>query len=255
MRVVIADDERIARHRLRHLLETEPDVEIAAECANGKEAIRAICERDVDAIFLDIQMPGADGLAVARSVPERRLPLVVFVTAYEHYAVEAFGVRAFDYLLKPFDRDRFARTLRNLRQELASTRLLKAHVTPAQPVGSRPNKLQRLAVRNKGGTLVLSPATIDWIEAADNYVCLHCGSATHVLRETMSGLESRLDPAAFVRIHRSAIVNLHRVREIQPWFRGDSRLVLENGAVLTLSRTYRGRVQEALFGLARSMAR
>ena len=102
---------------------------------------------------------------------------------------------------------------------------------------------------------MLSPASIDWIEAADNYVCLHCGSATHVLRETMSGLESQLDPAAFVRIHRSAIVNLHRVREIQPWFRGDSRLVLDNGTVLTLSRTYRGRVQTALFGLAGSMAR
>ncbi len=251
MRVLIVDDERIARNRLRALLETEPDVEIIGECANGREAIQALAQTDPDVVFIDIQMPGEDGFGVVRSIPQERTPLVVFVTAYDKYALEAFEVRAFDYLLKPFDRDRFQRTLSNVRSELARGRKpspTKRFASLIDTLESRP-KLERLAIRNKGHVTFLRAESIDWIEAADNYVCLHCGSTTHVMRETMNALEARLDSARFVRIHRSTIVNADRIRELQPWFRGDYRVILQDGTALTLSRSYRQIVEARLLGV------
>jgi two-component system LytT family response regulator len=251
MRVLIVDDERIARNRLIALLEAEPDVEIVGECANGREAIDALSHTDPDVVFIDIQMPGADGLAVVRSIPAQKTPLIVFVTAYEKYAIEAFEVRAFDYLLKPFDRERFQRTLANVRREMARGRkpnLPKRLASLLDTIESRP-KLERLAIRNKGHVTFLRPESIDWIEAADNYVCLHCGATTHVMRETMNALEARLDSSRFVRIHRSTIVNADRIRELQPWFRGDYRVILHDGTALTLSRTYRQSVEVRLMGV------
>lgn len=248
MRVVIADDERIARNRLRHLLSGEPDVEIVGECANGHQTIRILKQREVDVLFLDIQMPGLDGMGVAKSKPVQKRPLIVFVTAYEDYAVEAFAVRAFDYLLKPFERERFSKALDHLRQELreqlAGSTGLPTIMRAVEPPADR----ERLAIRNRGNLMVLDVATIDWIEAADNYACIHCGASTHILRETLNALEARLDATRFVRIHRSTIVNITRIREIQPWFRGDSRVLLHGGTTLTLSRTHRDRVTRRLFG-------
>jgi two-component system LytT family response regulator len=248
MRVLIADDERIARNRLRSLLASESDVEIVAECANGREAMAAIHEMNPDVVFIDIQMPGADGLGVVRTIPAEKLPLVVFVTAYGKYALEAFEVRAFDYLLKPFDRERFQRTLASVRSELGRGRGSSSAERLASVLESLEtrSKLQRLAIRNKGHVTFLRTETIDWIEAADNYVCLHCGPETHVMRDTMSALEARLDSTRFIRIHRSIIVNAERIRELQPWFRGDYRVVLHDGTALTLSRSYRQAVEERL---------
>lgn len=250
MRVLIVDDERIARNRLRALLAMEPDVEIVGECANGKEAIAALEESEVDALFIDIQMPAADGMDVVRTIGPERMPLVVFVTAYDKYALEAFEVRAFDYLLKPFDRDRFQRTLSNVRAELARDRgAPRPKVKPLFKVPERGAKLDRLAIRNKGHVTFVATDTIDWIEAADNYVCLHCAGATHIVRETMNAIESRLDPSRFVRIHRSTIVNADRIRELQPWFRGDYRVILQDGTELALSRSYRQSVETRLLGV------
>lgn len=250
MRVVIADDERIARSRLRHLLSNEPDVEIVGECANGHQAVRMLKQREIDVLFLDIQMPGIDGMGIVRHISCEQPPLVVFVTAFEEYAVEAFSVRAFDYLLKPFDRERFSQTLDHLRSELRKgpAAASVSQLTAMMRTLERNRDLERLAIRNRGNLIVVNVSSIDWIEAADNYVCLHCGSTTHVLRETLNALESRLDPARFVRIHRSALVNITRIRQIQPWFRGDSRVLLEDGTTLTLSRTHRDRVTQRLFG-------
>lgn len=239
MRVLIVDDERIARSRLVALLAEEPDVEIAGECGNGREAIDTLAASDVDVLFIDIQMPGADGFGVLRTLPPERMPLVVFVTAYDKYALDAFEVRAFDYLLKPFDRERFSRTMALIRSELARPRTN----------GARKSRIDRIAVRNKGHVTFLRTDSIDWIEAADNYVCLHCAGATHVMRETMNALEARLDPAKFVRIHRSTMVNTDRIRELQPWFRGDYRVILHDGTALTLSRSYRLVVEERLLGV------
>jgi two-component system LytT family response regulator len=241
MRILIADDERIARSHLRSLLSHEPGVEEIRECANGNEVVRVLSANRPDVVFLDIQMPGLDGLTIAKSLARENAPLVVFVTAYEEYAIDAFAVRAFDYLLKPFDRKRLARTLEFVRQKLsvgadAAPGPLRV---PSLAVVQRPEQMDRLAVRNRGTVYFIDLPAIDWIEAADNYVCVHTGQATHILRETLSALEARLDPNHFRRIHRSAIVNLSRVKEIRPLFRGDARLVLESGVILTVSRTFR----------------
>lgn len=246
MRVLIVDDERIARNRLRALLAGEPDVEIAGECGNGSEAIEALDASPVDVLFIDIQMPAGDGMDVVRTIPADRMPLVVFVTAYDKYALEAFEVRAFDYLLKPFDRERFQRTLANVRAELARYHSAKAS---SPEVSQTRSKLDRLAIRNKGHVTFVRTETIDWIEAADNYVRLHCGGSSHIVRETMNAIEARLDPARFVRIHRSTIVNADRIRELQPWFRGDYRVILHDGTELALSRSYRQSVEARLLGV------
>ncbi len=249
MRVLIVDDERIARNRLRALLTGEPDVEIAGECGNGAEAIEALTESPVDVLFIDIQMPAGDGMDVVRTLTPERMPLVIFVTAYDKYALEAFEVRAFDYLLKPFDRERFQRTLANARAELARERST-APVNPPEPATSQNrSRLDRLAIRNKGHVTFVRTENIDWIEAADNYVRLHCGTSNHIVRETMNAIEGRLDPARFVRIHRSTIVNADRIRELQPWFRGDYRVILHDGTELALSRSYRQSVEARLLGV------
>jgi two-component system LytT family response regulator len=251
VKVLIVEDERASRKLMRNLLAAEPGVSIIGECANGEQAVSALRHQMPDVLFLDIQMPGLDGFEVLRTVPEPDMPVTVFVTAYGEYALRAFEVHAFDYLLKPFDEERFHSVLRRvlaqvarMRREPLDERLssLLAHVAN-QP---RP-EFDRIAVRESGRVLFVKTDRIDWVEAADNYVCLHCGSDTHTLRDTMTSLEGRLDPNRFVRIHRSSIVNIDRIKELQPWFRGDYRVILQDGQTLILSRNYRERLRKRLF--------
>jgi len=249
IRTLIVDDERLARRRIRRLLEMEPDIDIAGECASGTETLEFLEKQPVDLLFLDVQMPGMDGLTMLDSLPPDRMPLTVFVTAYEEHALRAFEVRALDYLLKPFDNQRFAKTLDRVRQQFAT----EQRVPPRDQILSmlaelRPQKkyMERIAVKSAGKILFVRAEDIDWVEAADNYVCLHVGSATHLLRETMNSIESKLDPKQFLRIHRSTIIHVDRIRELQPWFRGDHLVILNNGQKLTLSRNYKEALQRLL---------
>jgi len=247
-KVLIVDDERLSRRRIRRLLTLDPECEVAGECANGAEAVRALESSRPDILFLDIQMPELDGFAVIRTLSDTK-PLIVFTSAWDDYALRAFEVHAFDYLLKPFDGRRFLESLRRAKARVLQERsgvpdnrlfelfesLSKAQRAP-----------DRIAVRNNGRVVFLKLADIDWIEASDNYVCLHSGRETHVVRETMSELEARLDPAKFLRVHRSAIVNLDQIRELQPWFRGDYRVILRDGTELTLTKTHREKLESRL---------
>lgn len=260
LRVLIADDEPLARQRLRRLLRREAEVEIVAECGDGPATVAAVVAHAPDLLFLDVQMPELDGLAVLRTVPADRLPVTIFVTAYDCYALQAFEARALDYLLKPFTESRFrtaferaraavlgpdsgerARLVALLEQLRLEQRELRALVgSPAE----RP--AARLLVREEGRVLVIPAADVDWIEAARNNVRLHAGSAVHVLREPLAALEGRLDPRTFVRIHRSTVVNLERVTEILPWFSGDGMVVLRGGTRLRVSRSFREQFEARL---------
>ncbi len=246
---LIVDDERLSRKRIRRLLTVEPDIDIIGECANGEEAVAFLQERLPDLLFIDIQMPGLDGFAVLGSIASERIPLIVFVTAFDEHALRAFEVHAFDYLLKPFDRRRFQLTvqrgreqLRRLRNDNTQDRLFAL----LESLGQRRGASDRIAIKTAGHVVFVKTDEICWVEAADNYVCLHCGPETHILRETMNALEGRLDSAKFLRVHRSTIVNVDRIKELQPWFRGDYLLVLQDGTQLTLSRTYREKLQHTL---------
>ncbi len=241
------DDERLARERLRQLLVEEPDIELAGECATGSEAVRAFRSVDPDLAFLDVQMPELDGFGVIEAAADRPLPMIVFVTAHDEYALRAFEVNAIDYLLKPFDQERLRKTLDRVRARFQSgTTGFDDRALAATLSRLRTPRVDRLAIREGAHLAVVRTDSIDWVEAADNYVCLHCGPVTHIMRETMNSLETSLDDSVFVRIHRSTIVNLDRVKELQPWFRGDYRVILHDGTVLTLSRTFKDRVQSRL---------
>jgi two-component system LytT family response regulator len=235
-KVLIVDDERLSRKRIRRLLTLDPDCAVVGECAGGAEALREMEVSRPDILFLDIQMPEPDGMDVARTVRDTA-PLVVFVSAWQDFAVRAFEVQAFDYLLKPFDGCRFIESLRRAKERVLRDRRSDT------PVRRAP---ERIAVRDNGRVFFLKLDDIDWMEAADNYVCLHAGRETHVVRQTMSELESQLDPARFLRVHRSAIVNLDRIRELQPWFRGDYRIILRDGTELTLTKNHREKMEAQL---------
>lgn len=234
IRALIADDEPLARKKIRTLLEREPDVEVAGECGSGPEAAKLIRDLEPDLVFLDIEMPELDGLSVLSGLPSRAAPLVIFVTAYDQYAVRAFDVKALDYLLKPFDRRRFRTALERAREHLRHS-----GEPPESP-------LSRLLVRSGDGLSVLKVDDVDWVEAADNYVKVHALGETHLLRETLAHLQSRLDPARFLRIHRSTLVNLERIQSLHPLFHGDQIVVLRDGTELTLSRRYRHDVENLL---------
>ena len=246
-KVLIVDDEKLSRRRVRRLLSLEPDCEIAGECANGVEAVAAMGQSRPDIVFLDVQMPEMDGFEVARAVTDTK-PLVIFTSAYDEYALRAFEVHAFDYLLKPFDGRRFRESLQRARSRVECDRSGSPDRRPFYPPDPPPSARSpdRIAVRNNGRVVFVKIADIDWIEAADNYVCLHCGRDSHVVRETMNELEARLDPARFLRVHRSSIVNLDRIRELQPWFRGDYRIILRDGTQLTLTKNHREKLESRL---------
>jgi two-component system, LytTR family, response regulator len=247
IRTVIVDDEPLARERLRTWLEAESDFELVAECGDGRQAVEVITREEPDLLFLDMQMPELNGLEVLEALGEDVPRAVIFVTAFDQFAVKAFEVHAVDYLLKPFARDRFHAALGrardriqrpssgNLQRELAA--LMAGLRTADKPV-------IRLAVKAEGRVLLLKTAEIDWIEAADNYVVLHVGAQSHVLRETLTALEGRLDPAKFLRISRSTIVNIDQIKELQPLFHGEHSVLLRSGAKLTLSRNYRDKLRE-----------
>ena len=246
-RVLIVDDEPLARERLRTLLQEEPGFEVVGEAGDGTTGAESILALQPDLVFLDVQMPGADGFDVIDAVGTDKMPFVVFVTAYDRYALRAFDVHALDYLLKPFDRERFKQALVRARQQLDRNgngemeRRLAAIVSDLKPAKA---KTDRFVVKSGGRIFFVRTGEIDWIEAAGNYVKLHVGNDSHLIRETMNAVESKLSPDLFVRIHRCHIVNIEQVRELQPWFNGEYVVFLKNGTRLTLSRGYRERLQE-----------
>lgn len=244
IRVLIVDDEPPARAKLRRLLAAERGTEVVGEAASGPEGVAAIHKLGPDLVFLDVQMPGLDGFDVLGSLDGGALPCIVFVTAFDEYAVRAFEVHAVDYLLKPFTPERFADALARVRERLrlregeeldGRLRRVLAEVRP------RSAPLERLLVPVGETQIVVEVSRIDWMEAERNYVRLHVGAASYLVRATLSVLEERLDPARFVRIHRSRILNAARVREIHPWSHGDRLVVLQDGTELLLSRRYRDR--------------
>ncbi len=242
IRALIVDDEQPARDLINTLLRDEPELEVVGECSNGRDAVAAIQRLSPDLVFLDVQMPGLDGFGVLAELRKEHLPLVVFVTAFDQHAIRAFEVHALDYLLKPFEYDRLRQSVRRARTELAPgsatagpARLLA--LLEAMRAGSR--TWDRLAIRDGGRVVFLQPDEIDWIEAEGNYVRLHVGKESHLLRETMSSTEARLAARKFLRVSRSTIVNLERVKEWQPLFHGDSVVILRDGTRLTVSRVYR----------------
>ena len=249
IQALIVDDEPLGRERLRKLLQDEPDVEIIGECANGREAVATIEKQSPDLVFLDVQMPELDGFGVLREIQGERMPAVIFVTAHDKFALRAFEVHAVDYLLKPFDRERFQTALRRALDHIKqhqtgelSQRLtaLLAEVKPA------PKHLERLAIKSSGRVIFLKTDDIDWIEADDNYVSLHVGAEAHLHRETMSAITEKLSSKKFLRISRSTIVNVERIKELQPLFHGEYVVILRNGAKLTLSRNYREALRQLM---------
>jgi two-component system LytT family response regulator len=246
MRTLIVDDEQLARERLRALRAGEPDVEIVGECSDGGEAVAALENDPPDLLFLDVQMPELDGFGVLATAKPERMPVVIFTTAFSQHALKAFEVHALDYLLKPFDRERLKLALDRARERMRQAQTgainekltsLLADVRPQAP------KADRLVIKTSGRVVLVRMADIDWIEAADNYVNLHVGAESHMLRETMSSIEARLDSKRFIRISRSTIVNLERIKELQPMFHGDYAVILRSGTRLGLSRSYRDKLQ------------
>ncbi|HEY4561396.1 MAG TPA: response regulator [Thermoanaerobaculia bacterium] len=252
IRALIADDEPPARRKLRELLGREPDFEIVGEAADGVEAVEAIRTASPDVVFLDIQMPRLDGFGVIAEVGTRAMPLVVFVTAYDEHAVRAFEVEALDYLLKPVAPSRFQGLLARLRRRIDQgpgdlderiERLLAA-VRPQSPAGGAPRQI--LVEKGEGRQALLPMGEIDLIRADGNYLSFFSRGEEYRRRSTLREIEERLDPAQFVRLNRSEIVRLEAIRELQPWFHGDARVILKDGSVLTWSRRYRGKVEGVL---------
>ena len=246
---LIVDDEPLARQRIRLLLQEEPDIELLGECGNGPEALVAIRQNPPQFLFLDVQMPEMDGFAWLATIPVEHLPVVIFVTAYDQHALKAFEVQALDYLLKPFKPARFKETVQRARERLAAK-------TPGEPtvqallalLGKRPAEnvyLSRLPVKTDDRILFLKIEQIDCIESAGNYVAVQVGKDTHILRETLNALETKLNPERFLRISRSAIVNLDRVKELQPHFQGEHVVILHGGKRLTMTRGLR-EVEQAM---------
>ena len=251
IRTLIVDDEPLARRGIRAQLKPHQDFEVIGECRNGREAVEAIAVQAPDLVFLDVQMPELDGFTVVETVGAERMPPVIFVTAYDRYAVKAFEVHALDYLLKPFDDERFARALERARKHIERSDLNDlSHRLQGLLDDLKPSRkyVGRLVIRTAGRILFLNVAEIDWIEAADNYVRLHTGRESHLLRETMNSLEKKLDPEQFLRIHRSRIINIRRIKELQPLFRGEFDIMLQDGTRLESGRGYRDRVQSLLTG-------
>jgi len=249
IRTLVVDDEPLARERLTSLLAAEPGIEVLGQCRDGEEAVRGIMDHTPDLVFLDVQMPAMNGFEVIEAVGSERMPLVIFVTAYDQHALKAFQVRALDYVLKPFDRERFQEALQRARAQIQRDEtgdLGRRLLALVKDLRRDQPKTDRLVVKSGGRLFFLRTDEIDWIEAAGNYVRLHVGTTSHLLRETMNAIEGRLDAEKFFRIHRSRIVNMERIQEMQPWLNGEYAVVLRTGTRLTLSRGYREKLQERL---------
>ncbi len=234
IRAMIVDDVTLARERVRVYLADEPDIVVVGEAANGADAVRLIASEAPDLVFLDVQLPDFDGFEIVKRLPEGARPVVIYLTAHDDQAIKAFEVNALDYLLKPFDRDRFQRALGRARVQLNSR--------ASEPAAY----LRRLAIKEKDRTDVVNTEDVDYIDVAGHYLCVHVGKAVHLIRGALSDLEARLDPAAFARVHRSAIVQLDRVKSLAPRRNGDCDIVLEGGGKLLLSRSYRDSLRTKL---------
>ncbi len=240
--VMIVDDEELARERIRELLRHDPGIEIVAECSNGIEALTALSRFHPGILFLDIQMPGMDGFGVLNKLEVNQMPLVIFVTAYDEYAIKAFEFHACDYLLKPFKRKRFEETLAWAKSELLhrdKTEWARRTCLLLESINAKPRYLDRLTVKDRGKVLFVNAGEVDWIEADDNYVKIHTGKASYLIRGTIRSIQKDLNPEHFIRIHRGAIINVDRIKELHQWFGRDYRVVLQNGTVLPLGRSYR----------------
>lgn len=256
IRTVIVDDEPLARRNIRLLLKDEPEIEISGEAASGREALALIRKHSPDLVFLDIQMPEMDGFGVLENLEAEQLPVIVFVTAFDHYALKAFEFHALDYLLKPFDDARFEKALRQAKRQIEqrevkdlSTRLvalLEGRDGPTQETTGKPGHVSRLLIKSSGRVFFLKTEEIDYVQAEDYYVKLQVGRKGHLLRETMNEMEAKLDPSKFLRIHRSTIVNIDRIRELQQHFNGDYIVVIQDGTELKLSRSRREQLERLL---------
>jgi two-component system LytT family response regulator len=252
IRTLLVDDEPLALRKLRRLLASERDLQVVGECGDGRDASEAIRRQAPELVFLDIQIPELDGFQVLESLRRDELPVIIFVTAYDQHALRAFDAHALDYLLKPVARERFQESLDRARQRVRERRVagvvderllsLRAEYKTIDRAAS----LTRIAVRNDGRAFFVRTEDVDWIEAADNYVRVHVGATSHLVRETLRALEAKLDARSFLRVHRSAIVNVDAIRELQPWFHGDHIVILRSGARLTCSRRYDERLRQML---------
>ena len=252
IRTLVVDDEPVARARVLSLLRDETDIEVVGECSTGPQAVSVIEATSPDLVFLDVQMPQMDGFALARTLGQD-MPAVVFVTAYDEYALQAFEIHALDYLLKPFSAERFKSALTHVRQHIAKRQAAADRQLPTRlpeiqhpEPGRQSVRRDRLVIKSSGRIYFIRIQDIDWCEASGNYVRLHIGEQTHLVRGTMSHLESQLDPAQFVRIHRSAIVNVERIQELRSSFNGEYLITLNDKTRLTLSRGYREGLQARL---------
>lgn len=251
VRTIIADDESLARKKLRMLLGAETSVQILAECQDGKEAIEAVLTHKPDLVLLDVQMPNGDGFEVLRNLPADSLPIIVFTTAYDQYAIRAFDAHALDYLLKPFNQERLHRSIERVKLELLKSydQGVRARILDLlNGTKTESRQFRRLVVRTSGRVVFLDLNEIDWIEAAANYVRLHSGKDSYLLREGIGHLAAKLDPDRFVRIHRSSIVNVSRIRELQPCESGEYIAVLRNGKELSCSRGCRPQLLRLIQG-------
>jgi len=249
IRTLVVDDEPLARRRLLSMLAKESEIDVIGEAGNGTSAVRAISEERPDLVFLDVQMPGLDGFEVLRATSAVHHPLVIFVTAHDEHAIRAFDVQAIDYLLKPVEETRFRESVRRAVARLrnpAQRDLAREMAQLLDRVSAQPARDARIPVKRDGRVSFVPVEEIDWVEADGDLLRLHTAKGAHVIRETMAQLEAKLPAAEFVRIHRSIIVNARRVREVQPWFKGDYVLILNDGTKLRSGRTYRQSVQSLI---------
>jgi len=242
IKVLIVDDEFLGRKRIRSLLSEHADIKIVGECEDGRETVEAIQNLKPDLVFLDVQMPETDGFGVVEIIGTENMPAVIFVTAYDEYAIRAFEINAVDYLLKPFDKERFEKAVDRAKREIKTqespTEIRENLRELLKEVKTEPQFLKRIAVKSASGTTFVPTEEIDWISASGHYLELHIGNETHLIREKLSVIETQLDPQIFMRIHRSTIVNLDRIKSLHPIFNGDQLVILKNGRELNLSRNY-----------------
>jgi two-component system, LytTR family, response regulator len=249
IRALIVDDEELARDRVASLLAEQPDVEVVGTCADGASAVEMIERERPDLVFLDVQMPGMDGFDVVENLDRDHVPAIVFVTAHDAHAIRAFEIHALDFLLKPFDQARFEKALERARAHLThdkSSTIDSRLVSLLEELRDERKYPERLIVKSSGRVFFVRAEDIDWVEAAGNYVKIHTKNEGHLLRESMKNMEAKLDPKTFVRIHRSAIVNIDRIKELEPWFHGEYVVILRDGTRLTASRVFSDRLSAAI---------
>lgn len=257
IRALIVDDEALARKRIKSLLAKDPGIEVIGECSDGQIAVEAIRALAPDLVFLDVQMPVMNGFDVIRSIGSEQMPAIIFVTAYDKYALEAFEVHAVDYLLKPFNRARFEKTVthaKTLVDRLQGGAFNGQLLTLLGSLQRKHEIPERFMIKSAGRIVFLRAEDIDWMDTVGNYVRLHAGRDSHLMRETMNGMELKVDPQKFLRIHRSTMVNIDRVKELQPWAKGEYLVIMRDGTRLNMSRRYRERLHKLLSKSAASLS-